>query len=253
MNLNKFDEWPSLKATKRLIYIGFIVLWVNYPIIIILSLISHYPATFLESQLSFSGAVIKSHFFEMSAEQIVYYVFYQISDDVYDFCHIFMFFGLSLFIARKFGEDSKWRKVGYGMAIVGKERSRRNEQHIVMPTSAIGQVGIACRQSPVFMHQFYSPPFRLQAALPSRQRAIRKRTNSLKARMITSGRAPVGLPATRGRCPQMGTSRIRNPARLARTRNSALKVAPLDSTSFLIRSMTSRRISLKAQSMSRAV
>ena len=55
----------------------------------------------------------------MSAEQIVYYVFYQISDDVYDFCHIFMFFGLSLFIARKFGEDSKWRKVGYGMAIVG--------------------------------------------------------------------------------------------------------------------------------------
>ena len=119
MHLNKLDDWPSPTRTKRLIYIGFIVLWVNYPIIIFLSLISHYPATFMESQLSFSGAVIKSHFLEMSTEQITYYVFYQISDDLYDFCHICMFFGLSLFLARKIGIDSRWRKVGYWIAIVG--------------------------------------------------------------------------------------------------------------------------------------
>ncbi|MFX0083106.1 MAG: hypothetical protein ACFE94_15260 [Candidatus Hodarchaeota archaeon] len=119
MYLNKFDDWPSSTTTKRLIYLGFIVLWINYPIIIALSLMSHYPATFMESQLSFSGAVIKSHFLEMSSEQIMYYVFYQISDDVYDFCHICMFFGLSLFLARKFGADSRWRKIGYWMAIVG--------------------------------------------------------------------------------------------------------------------------------------
>ncbi len=119
MNLNKFDDWPSTTATKRLINLGFIVLIVNYPIIIALSLISHYPATFMESQLSFSGAVIKSHFLEMTAEQIMYYVFYQISDNVYDFCHICIFFGLSLFLARKFGEDSRWRKAGYWMAMVG--------------------------------------------------------------------------------------------------------------------------------------
>ncbi len=119
MNLTKFDNWLSPKATKRLIYLGFIVLIVNYPIIIILTLISHYPATFMESQLSFSGAVIKSHFLEMSVEQIFYYMFYQISDDVYDFCHICIFFGLTLFLARKFGEDSRWRRVGYWMALVG--------------------------------------------------------------------------------------------------------------------------------------
>ena len=119
MNLNTFDDKPSPTVTKKLIYIGFITLIINYPIIITLSLISHYPATFIESQLSFSGAVIKSHFLEMSAEQIIYYVFYQISDDVYDFCHICIFFGLSIFLARKFSQDSRWRKVGYSMAIIG--------------------------------------------------------------------------------------------------------------------------------------
>ncbi|MFW9897097.1 MAG: hypothetical protein ACFFD7_14930 [Candidatus Thorarchaeota archaeon] len=92
---------------------------INYPIINTLSLISHYPATFMESQLPFSGAVIKSHFAEMSAQQILYYVFYQICDDIYDFYHICIFFGLCLFLAWKFSEDSKWRKIGYSMAIVG--------------------------------------------------------------------------------------------------------------------------------------
>ncbi|MFW9824681.1 MAG: hypothetical protein ACFFE4_17185 [Candidatus Thorarchaeota archaeon] len=119
MNLNKFYIWPSETITKRLIYFGFIILMINYPIIITLSLISHYPATFIESQLSFSGVIIKSHFSQMSAQQIIYYVFYQISDDVYDFCHICIFFGLSLFLARKFSENSKWRRIGYSMAIFG--------------------------------------------------------------------------------------------------------------------------------------
>ncbi len=66
MDLKKFDDWPSPKATKRLIYLGFIVLWINFAIMVYLTLLSHYPATFIESQLSFSGPVIKSHFKEMS-------------------------------------------------------------------------------------------------------------------------------------------------------------------------------------------
>ena len=119
MNLKKFDDWPSPKATKRLIYLGFVVLWINFPIIIYLAVISHYPATFIESQLSFSGAVIKSHFKEMTAEQIRLYVLYQLSDDVFDFCVITIFLGLSLFLARKFDEDSGWRKTGYKMSIIG--------------------------------------------------------------------------------------------------------------------------------------
>ncbi|MFX1259929.1 MAG: hypothetical protein ACFFAN_18930 [Promethearchaeota archaeon] len=119
MKLEKLADWPSPKATKRLIYLGFVVLWINYPIIIYLGIISNYPATFLESQLSFSGAVMKSHFKRMSAENLHYYRLCQVSDDVYDFCQIVMFFGLSLFLARKFDEDSGWRKSGFLIAILG--------------------------------------------------------------------------------------------------------------------------------------
>jgi len=119
MKLEKLNDWPSDKTIKRLIYIGFVVLWINFPIIIYLGELSHYPATFLESQLSFSGAVIKSHFKGMTAEQLHYYRLYQLSDDVYDFCQITMFCSLSLFLARKFDEDSAWRKTGFKMAIIG--------------------------------------------------------------------------------------------------------------------------------------
>lgn len=119
MSLEKLNEWPSDTTIKRLIYIGFIVLCINWPILIYLTEISHYPATFLESQLSFSGAIIKSHFKGMTTEQLHYYRLYQLSDDVYDFCHITMFCSLSIFLARKFDSDSTWRKTGYKMAIIG--------------------------------------------------------------------------------------------------------------------------------------
>ena len=119
MNLKKFDDWPSDKATKRLIYLGFIILLILWPIFIYVMVLSHYPAVFIESQLSFSGAVIKSHFKEMTAEQIRLHIITQLLDDVYDFCQITMFFGLSLFVARKFDEDSAWRKTGYKIAIIG--------------------------------------------------------------------------------------------------------------------------------------
>ena len=120
MNLDKLNDWPSDKATRRLIYLGFIILCINWPILIYFGISSNYPATFLESQLSFSGAVIKSHFKEMSAEELHYYRIAAVfCDDVYDLAHIFMFFGLSLFLARKFDEDSEWRKSGLLVAILG--------------------------------------------------------------------------------------------------------------------------------------
>jgi hypothetical protein len=119
MKLEKLADWPSPQTTKRLIYIGIIVLWISYPIIIYFSIVSEYPATFLESQLSFSGAIIKSHLKGMSAEQINYYRIYQLLDDLYDFCYITMFFGISLYLARQFAEDSGWRKSGFIIALLG--------------------------------------------------------------------------------------------------------------------------------------
>ena len=119
MNLKKFDDWPSDKATKRLIYLGFIVLVINFPFLVYFTVLAHYPAIFIESQLSFSGALIKSHFREMTAEQIQIYVLSILLDYVFDLCQITMFTGLSLYLARKFDEDSAWRKTGYKMVIIG--------------------------------------------------------------------------------------------------------------------------------------
>ena len=113
MKLKKFDDWPSPERTKRIIYLGFVILWINFVTMIFLTLLSRYPATFVDSQLSFSGQVIKSHFKEMSAEQLRIYVIYQLLDCFYDFLHITFFFSFTLFLARKFDEDSRWREAGY--------------------------------------------------------------------------------------------------------------------------------------------
>ena len=119
MNLDKLNDWPSEKQTKRLIYLGFIILWINFPFLLYFYISANYPVSFLESQLSFSGAIIRAHLKEMSAEQINYYRLLELSDDVYDLAHIFMFFGLSLFLARKFDEDSGWRKSGFLISLLG--------------------------------------------------------------------------------------------------------------------------------------
>ena len=119
MNLEKLNNWPSDKATKRLIYVGFVVLWINSPFLVYFSVISNYPVGFFESQLSFSGAVIKSHFKGMSAEDLHYYRLNQLCDMVFDFHRITIFFGLTLFLARKFDEETVWRKSGLKISILG--------------------------------------------------------------------------------------------------------------------------------------
>ena len=119
MNLDKLNDWPSDKATKRLVYLGYIILWIAMAFFMYLSSLEIYPVTFLESQLSFSGSVIKSHFREMSAEDMRLYVIWQLVDIAYDCAYILMFFGLSLFLARKFDEGSGWRKSGLLIALLG--------------------------------------------------------------------------------------------------------------------------------------
>ena len=55
----------------------------------------------------------------MSAEDLHYYRLNQLCDMVFDFHRIIMFFGLTLFLARKFDEASGWRKSGFIIAILG--------------------------------------------------------------------------------------------------------------------------------------
>ena len=119
MALEKLSEWPLQKATKLLIIFGilisiFFLVLMNYYYDL-----SNYPVIFFESQLSFSGAVIKSHFRTMNSEELNYYLIWTLLDYGYMVGYGMCYFSLALFIARKFEENTGWRKSGYYAAIFG--------------------------------------------------------------------------------------------------------------------------------------
>ena len=79
--------------------------------------LANYPVSFIESQLSFSGSKMKYWFSRMSAEELRCYYIAQALD--YGFITGFglIIFDLTLIIARKFDEESGWRKSGYIVAV----------------------------------------------------------------------------------------------------------------------------------------
>ena len=83
-----------LISTALLFPIAMIV--VNY----VFSL-SNYPASFMESQLSFSGIVIKSHYAVMSQYEINIYKLAQLVDYVYLFIYGLFIFSLCIYLGRK--------------------------------------------------------------------------------------------------------------------------------------------------------
>ncbi|MFX0072901.1 MAG: hypothetical protein ACFFAO_17630 [Candidatus Hermodarchaeota archaeon] len=119
MALEKLSEWPSQKATKLLIIFGIII---SFFFVVLMNYyydLSNYPVIFFESQLSFSGAVIKSHFRTMNAEELNYYLIWTLLDYGYMVGYGTFYFSLALFIARKFEENTGWRNSGYYAAIFG--------------------------------------------------------------------------------------------------------------------------------------
>lgn len=119
MVLETLSDKPSPKLTKLLLIFGILLLLVFSPIHLYYSELSNYPVSFIESQLSFSGAKIKAWFSTMSAEELRYYFIAQVLD--YGFMTGFglIIFDLTLIIARKFDEESGWRKSGYIVAVLG--------------------------------------------------------------------------------------------------------------------------------------
>ena len=119
MGLTKLSNWPSPKKTKLLLISSIILYLIIYPILNYYFIISNYPVSIFESQLSFSGAAIKSHLRTMSSAEIDLYRTTQQIDYLYMLAYGTLYFSLSLYISRKFDEDSGWRKTGYISAIFG--------------------------------------------------------------------------------------------------------------------------------------
>ncbi len=119
MPLQKFNDWPSPKITRILAIFGIIFFIVIITFMIIFYELSGYPVSFFESQLSFSGSVIKSHFSVMNPEELNYYLIWVIIDYGFMFGFAIIYFSFGLILARKFDINSRWRKLGIIGALLG--------------------------------------------------------------------------------------------------------------------------------------
>ncbi len=119
MVLRRFNTFPASKRLGLWIIV-FIVLFIIMNIVVnyVFSL-SGYPVSFMESQLSFSGEVIRSHFSVMSADQITLYLYAQFIDFGFIFVYASLIFLFCIFLGRRFSERSFFRITSFGVAIAG--------------------------------------------------------------------------------------------------------------------------------------
>jgi len=116
MILEKLSEWPDLKKTRFLLIFSIILFIIVYPIMAYFLVLSEYPVSFTESQLSFSGEILKAHYMVTNINE---YRIMQILDYGFMVSYGLLAFSLALIIARKYDEGSFWRKSGYIIAILG--------------------------------------------------------------------------------------------------------------------------------------
>ncbi|MFW9987443.1 MAG: hypothetical protein ACFFC3_02195 [Candidatus Odinarchaeota archaeon] len=108
MFLNKFSDWPNNKKIKQLLIFSVILLLVIYPIMSYFFTVS-YPVSAFESQLSFSGELIKEY---NTNADINLYKIANILDYFFILSYGGISFSLGVIIARKFKEEIIWRKIG---------------------------------------------------------------------------------------------------------------------------------------------
>lgn len=114
MVLDFLAEKPSPKNTKYILIFSIILLFLVYPLLTWLFLIS-YPVSFIESQLSFSGTAIKAF---NSVANIELYRLANILDYGFMLSYGGIFFSLELIIARKLEKGTIWRNVGFIMVFL---------------------------------------------------------------------------------------------------------------------------------------
>ena len=116
MYFNKLSVWPSSKILKRLIILATILLLIIYPTMSYFFMISGFPVGFIQSQLSFSGEILKLYY---SATDINLYLIGQLLDYGFMLGYGMIFFSVSLLIARIFEQESKARRMGLILALLG--------------------------------------------------------------------------------------------------------------------------------------
>ncbi|RLF57348.1 MAG: hypothetical protein DRN27_07990 [Thermoplasmata archaeon] len=119
MNLMLFNTQPNINTVKKIL----IILLILFPIFMILVNyafeISNYPVSVMESQLSFSGNEIKSHYNQMTPSDIQQYIYAQLIDYVYIIIYSLLTLFLGLYLSRQHFFTSKIRFSAYLIGLGG--------------------------------------------------------------------------------------------------------------------------------------
>jgi len=113
------NQRPSQKKMILLLVCGLIGTILSLPIMNHFFELSKYPVSFFESQLSFSGQIIKSHFATMSLQELNYYTIGQLADYGFIISNALIKFSLAVLLARTFSTNSTLRYSGFITAILG--------------------------------------------------------------------------------------------------------------------------------------
>ncbi|MFX0187362.1 MAG: hypothetical protein ACFE8A_06470 [Candidatus Hodarchaeota archaeon] len=116
MVLEKLNDWPSPKITKYLVILGIILSILIFLIMAYFFLLSGFPVSFTESQLSFSGSKMKEYY---SITDVKYYRIVETLDYAYMVGYGTFAFSLALIISRKFEVGSFWNNSGHIIALLG--------------------------------------------------------------------------------------------------------------------------------------
>jgi len=111
MNLEKIDKGLPADRVKKLFIFSVILLIIIYPLMGYFFLASNNPGNVMLSQLSFSGTYMKNYYKNIGNLEL--YRIGETLDYIFMVAYGSFTISLALIIARKFDEDSKWRKFGY--------------------------------------------------------------------------------------------------------------------------------------------
>jgi hypothetical protein len=119
MFLEQLNTKPSNKKIFGILGIGIATIIVSLPTMNYYFELSNYPVSFFESQLSFSGEIIKSHYSNLTREEITFYLYGNIVDYGFMIGNGLVKFGVAIIVARGFREGTRVRNVGLNMVLVG--------------------------------------------------------------------------------------------------------------------------------------
>ena len=119
MVLSFFDQFPSKVTIKRNLIISFFFFIILMMIVNIAFEKSNYPVSFMESQLSFSGEIIKSHYETMSSDDIQLYIYAQVVDIGYMISYGLFILILGVYLGRLQKKGSLLRNASYMIGLMG--------------------------------------------------------------------------------------------------------------------------------------